>query len=52
MPLTERVTGGILEDVSRTVVALDIAEGAHHLDLMFSQPADPLSVKKVWIMLN
>lgn len=35
---------GILKDVNPTVVAILIPEGAHHLDLMFSHPADPPSV--------
>jgi lysosomal Pro-X carboxypeptidase len=37
-------TGGMTWQVSSTVVPLYIAEGAHHLDLMFSNPADPPSV--------
>lgn len=39
--------GGVLEDVSDTVVALIIPEGAHHLDLMFSHEDDPESVVHV-----
>jgi len=37
--------GGVLEDASETVVAVDIAEGAHHLDLMFSHPSDNASLR-------
>lgn len=36
--------GGVLEDISDTLVAVVIPEGAHHLDLMFSHPLDPPSV--------
>lgn len=35
----------MLSDVSSSLVAVVIPEGAHHLDLMFSNPADPPSVK-------
>ena len=38
--------GGFLESVSETVVAIVIDEGAHHLDLRSSNPADPPSVIK------
>ena len=36
--------GGILHDVSESVVSLFIEQGAHHVDLMFSHAADPPSV--------
>jgi len=39
--------GGILEDVSDSVVALLVEGGAHHLDLRSSNPMDPDSVKQV-----
>ena len=38
---------GVLEDVSETVVALKLKEGAHHLDLMWSTPDDPAEVVEV-----
>ncbi|KAJ0182820.1 hypothetical protein K1T71_002189 [Dendrolimus kikuchii] len=37
--------GGILNTVSQTIKAVIITEGAHHLDLMPSNPADPESVQ-------
>lgn len=36
--------GGVLKSPAPTVVALLINDSAHHLDLMFSNPADPQSV--------
>ena len=36
--------GGVLQNISDTLVALVIPEGAHHIDLMFSNPLDPPSV--------
>ena len=38
---------GVTQSVSETVVAAIVNEGGHHLDLMFSNDADPPSVKKV-----
>jgi lysosomal Pro-X carboxypeptidase len=37
-------SGGVLTNLSDTLLAVDIAQGAHHLDLFFSDPADPPSV--------
>ena len=34
----------MLKNISDTLVAVVIPEGAHHLDLMFSHPLDPPSV--------
>jgi lysosomal Pro-X carboxypeptidase len=31
---------GVMEDVSDSVVAVIIPDGAHHLDLMYSRPDD------------
>ena len=36
--------GGVREDLAPTVEALMIAEGGHHTDLFFADPADPPSV--------
>lgn len=38
-------SGGVLKNISDSAVAVIIPEGAHHLDLMFSDPRDPESVK-------
>jgi len=37
--------GGPLQDVSDTLVAVVIADGAHHLDLRGADPRDPQSVR-------
>lgn len=37
--------GGVLKNVSESVVSILIKDGAHHLDLRGSNPADPPSVK-------
>ncbi|BDA40679.1 Lysosomal Pro-X carboxypeptidase [Coccomyxa sp. Obi] len=36
--------GGVLKNISDSLVAIVIPEGAHHLDFMFSHPLDPPSV--------
>ena len=33
--------GGILRNLSRTLVAVEVPQGAHHLDLMFAHDDDP-----------
>lgn len=38
-------SGGILKTVSKSVVAFDIREAAHHLDLFFSHPSDNASLR-------
>ena len=40
-------SGGIMSNVSDSVLAFIIPEGAHHLDLFFSNPQDPPSVTQV-----
>ena len=36
--------GGVLSDLSPSLVAVGVPSGAHHIDLMFSDPADPPDV--------
>jgi pimeloyl-ACP methyl ester carboxylesterase len=40
-------SGGVLQNVSDSILALIIPEGGHHLDLFFSTPQDPPSVVAV-----
>ncbi|RHY25592.1 hypothetical protein DYB32_008212 [Aphanomyces invadans] len=37
-------SGGVLANSNPQITLVDIPEGAHHLDLMFSDPRDPASV--------
>lgn len=43
---TCRHGGGVLKNMSDSLVAVIIPEGAHHIDLMFSNKLDPPSVKQ------
>lgn len=43
---TCRHGGGVLKNLSDSLVAVIIPEGAHHIDLMFSNKLDPPSVKQ------
>ena len=36
--------GGVLRNLSASLLAIVIPNGAHHIDLMFSDPADPPDV--------
>ena len=38
-------SGGVVADLSPSLRALEVEHGAHHLDLFFSNPADPPSVR-------
>jgi len=38
-------SGGVLTNLSSTLVAVEVPQGAHHLDLMFSNPEDPAPVR-------
>lgn len=40
-------SGGILQNISESLIALIIPDGAHHLDLFFNTPQDPPSVRSV-----
>ena len=39
-------SGGVLKNISKSVVAVVLPLGAHHLDLMFPTDADPPSAPK------
>lgn len=43
------MSGGVLQDISKTVRAIIISESAHHLDLRASNAKDPKSVIKARI---
>ncbi|KAF6212325.1 hypothetical protein GE061_012847, partial [Apolygus lucorum] len=38
-------SGGVTNNVSSTAVAVILPGGAHHLDLRFSDPLDPPSIR-------
>jgi len=38
-------SGGVLRNLSSTLVAIEVPQGAHHLDLMFSNADDPEPVR-------
>ena len=38
-------SGGVLRNLSSTLVAVEVPGGAHHLDLMFANPKDPAPVR-------
>ncbi|XP_065350356.1 lysosomal Pro-X carboxypeptidase [Cloeon dipterum] len=43
-------SGGVVESLTPSVVSIIIPEGAHHLDLRASNPADPNSVRNARIL--
>jgi lysosomal Pro-X carboxypeptidase len=40
-------SGGVLRNLSSTLVAIEVPQGAHHLDLFFSTPDDPPTLARV-----
>ena len=40
-------SGGVLQNLSSSLVAIEVPQGAHHLDLFFSTPDDPPSLARV-----